>query len=276
MSECSSCSASSCEGCSKKAAAPGIERSHKLSKINKVIAVVSGKGGVGKSLVTSLLAVTMQRKGYKVGVLDADITGPSIPKVFGIKDKAYGSNEGIIPAVTDKGIKVISLNLLMDNEENAVIWRGPILGGLVKQFWTDVIWGELDYLFIDMPPGTGDIPLTIYQSIPLDGIVIVTLPQDLVSLIVKKSYNMAKTMNIPILGMVENMSYTLCPHCGEEINLFGSSSIEKVSSEMDIKQHARMPIDPEFTQLCDQGRIEDFSKKYLDGFADKILEELSK
>ena len=164
----------------------------------------------------------------------------------------------------------------MEDEESPVIWRGPILGGLVKQFWTDVIWGELDYLFIDMPPGTGDIPLTIFQSIPLDGIVIVTLPQDLVSLIVKKSYNMAKTMNIPILGMVENMSYITCPHCGEQLNLFGSSSIEKTSEELAVKQHAKMPIDPEFTQLCDQGRIEEFNKNYLDEFVEKINEAVNK
>lgn len=274
MSECSSCTASSCDGCSKKSA-PTIERPHQQSNIKRVIAVASGKGGVGKSLVTSLMAVTMQRKGYKVGVLDADITGPSIPKVFGLKDKAYSNELGVLPPVTETGIKVISLNLLMENEENAVIWRGPILGGVVKQFWTDVIWEELDFLFIDMPPGTGDVPLTVYQSIPLDGIVVVTLPQDLVSLIVKKSYNMAKTMNIPILGMVENMSYTICPHCGEQINLFGSSNIGNISDELQIKEHARMPIDPEFTQLCDQGRIEEFSKKYLDEFADRIIHEFN-
>ncbi|OGO79391.1 MAG: ATP-binding protein [Clostridiales bacterium GWB2_37_7] len=275
MSECSSCSASSCEGCDKKSA-PTIERPHKQSNIKKVIAVVSGKGGVGKSLITSLMAVSMQRKGYKVGVLDADITGPSIPKVFGVKDKVYSNELGVLPAVTEKGIKIISLNLLMENEENPVIWRGPILGGIVKQFWTDVIWGDLDYLFIDMPPGTGDVPLTVFQSIPLDGIVIVTLPQDLVSLIVKKSFNMARTMNIPILGIVENMSYTTCPHCGEHINLFGSSSIVKTAEELKINQYTKMPIDPEFTQLCDQGKIEEFNKKYLDEFTDNIIFEMSK
>lgn len=274
MSECSSCSASNCEGCDKKTASPFIERSHEQSKIKNVIAIVSGKGGVGKSLVTSLLAVTMQRKGYKVGIMDADITGPSIPKVFGLKERAYSNELGILPVTSSKGIKIISLNLLMENEESPVIWRGPILGGIVKQFWTEVIWGELDYLFIDMPPGTGDVPLTIYQSIPLDGIVVVTLPQDLVSLIVKKSYNMAKTMNIPILGIVENMSYVTCPHCSEEINLFGSSKIIKTAEELDIKQYARMPIDPEFTQLCDQGRIEEFDKKYLDEFVEHIKEQL--
>lgn len=271
MSECSSCSASSCDGCSKKAAVPSIERPHEQSKIKKVIAVVSGKGGVGKSLTTSLLAVTIQRKGYKVGILDADITGPSIPKVFGLKEKAYSNELGVLPATSEKGIKVISLNLLMENEENPVIWRGPIIGGIVKQFWTDVIWGELDYLFIDMPPGTSDVPLTVFQSIPLDGIVIVTLPQDLVSLIVKKSFNMAKTMSIPILGMVENMSYITCPHCGEQINLFGSSRIAATAKELNINQYVRMPIDPEFTQMCDQGKIEEFHKKYLDDFVEKAL-----
>jgi Mrp family chromosome partitioning ATPase len=270
MSDCSSCSAKSCDGCDKKAAAPTIERPHEQSKIKKVIAIVSGKGGVGKSLVTSLMAVTMQRKGYKVGIMDADITGPSIPKVFGLKEKAYSNELGVLPVTTDKGTKIISLNLLMENEESPVIWRGPIIGGIVKQFWTDVIWGELDYLFIDMPPGTGDVPLTVFQSIPLDGIIVVTLPQDLVSLIVKKSYNMAKTMNIPILGMIENMSYTTCPHCGQEISLFGSSNIAKTAGELTIEQHARMPIDPEFTQLCDQGRIEEFERIYLDEFAERI------
>ena len=275
MSECSSCSASSCEGCAKKAAAPTIERPHEQSKIKKVIAIASGKGGVGKSLVTSLLAVTMQRKGLKVGIMDADITGPSIPKIFGLEEKAFSTELGVHPVTSAKGIKIISLNLLMENEENAVIWRGPILGGIVKQFWTDVIWEELDYLFIDMPPGTGDVPLTIYQSIPLDGIVIVTLPQDLVSLIVKKSYNMAKTMNIPILGMVENMSYITCPHCGKEVKLFGDSSILKITEELGIKHHGRMPIDPEFTQLCDEGRIEEFDKNYLDEFIEKINAEVN-
>jgi Mrp family chromosome partitioning ATPase len=269
MSECSSCTANSCEGCSKKSA-PTIERPHEHSKIKSVIAVVSGKGGVGKSLTTSLLAVTMQRMGYKVGLLDADITGPSIPKIFGLKDRAYSNELGVLPVESEKGIKIISLNLLMENEENAVIWRGPILGGIVKQFWTDVLWGELDYLFIDMPPGTGDVPLTVFQSIPLDGIIIVTLPQDLVSLIVKKSYNMAKTMNIPVLGMVENMSYTICPHCGEQIDLFGQSRIEATAKELEIYQHARMPIDPQFTSLCDQGRIEEFEKNYLGEFAERI------
>lgn len=275
MSECSSCAASSCEGCEKKAAAPSLERSHEQSKIKKVIAIASGKGGVGKSLVTSLLAVTMKRKGYKVGIMDADITGPSIPKIFGLKERAYSSELGVLPVTSSKGIKIISLNLLMENEESPVIWRGPILGGVVKQFWTDVIWEELDYLFIDMPPGTGDVPLTVFQSIPLDGIVIVTLPQDLVSLIVKKSYNMAKTMNIPILGIVENMSYTNCPHCGKEINLFGNSNILKISEELGIKYHGRMPIDPEFTKLSDEGLIEEFDKKYLDEFVDNINSTLS-
>lgn len=270
MSDCSSCSASSCEGCDKKASGPSIERPNEHSKIKKVIAIVSGKGGVGKSLVTSLIAVTMQRKGYKVGIMDADITGPSIPKIFGLKEKAFSSELGILPGTSTKGIKIISLNMLMENEESPVIWRGPIIGGIVKQFWTDVIWEDLDYLFIDMPPGTGDVPLTVFQSIPLDGIIIVTLPQDLVSLIVKKSYNMAKTMNIPILGMVENMSYINCPHCGMEIQLFGKSNIIKTTEELGIKYYGKMPIDPEFTQLCDEGLIEEFDKNYLDELVEKI------
>lgn len=269
MSECSSCTASSCDGCDKKST-PMVVPPHPESKIKNVLAIVSGKGGVGKSMVTSLLAITMQRKGYKVGILDADITGPSIPKVFGINEKANTSVAGVIPSVSKTGIKIISLNLLMENEESPVIWRGPIISGIVKQFWTDVIWGELDYLFIDMPPGTGDVPLTVFQSIPLKGIVIVTLPQDLVSLIVKKSYNMALRMNVPILGMVENMSYIKCPHCGEQLNLFGSSSISKTVEELRIQNQARIPIDPDFTQLCDAGKIEDFQGDYLDEFSQNL------
>lgn len=274
MSECSTCTASSCAGRDKKPASM-LAETHPNNKIKKVIAVVSGKGGVGKSLVTSLLAVTLKRMGNKVGIMDADITGPSIPKVFGLKEQAGQGEDGVIPVETKTGIEVISLNLLMENEDAPVIWRGPVISGVVKQFWTDVIWGELDYLLIDMPPGTGDVPLTVFQSIPLNGIVVVTLPQDLVSLIVRKSYNMAKRMNIPILGMVQNMSYITCPHCGEIVNLFGKGSIEEMTEELEIKHWAKLPVDPNFPSLCDQGRIEDFTAPYLNEFADRIKEMMN-
>lgn len=274
MSECSGCTAKSCDGCDKKPASL-LAETHPKNRIKNVIAIVSGKGGVGKSLVTSLLAVTLNRHGSKVGIMDADITGPSIPKVFGLKDSALQAEDGVLPVETKQGIKVISLNLLMESEDAPVIWRGPVIAGVVKQFWTDVIWGELDYLLIDMPPGTGDVPLTVFQSIPLDGIVVVTLPQDLVSLIVKKSYNMAVRMNVPILGMIQNMSYVTCPHCGETISLFGSSSIENTVKELEIKEWAKLPIDPEFTSLCDQGRIEEFRASYLDEFAGKMIAMLT-
>ncbi len=213
--------------------------------------------------MTSTLAVLMSRKGYKVGVLDADITGPSIPKMFGITKKAEGSEFGIYPQCTHNNINVMSVNLLLENEDSPVIWRGPIISGTVKQFWTDVIWGDIDYLFLDMPPGTGDVPLTVFQSIPLDGIVIVTSPQDLVSLIVKKAYNMAKSMNIPVLGIVENMSWIKCPDCGKDIKLFGESKIEEVASKLGINVLGRMPIDPAVAELCDRGEIEKLNHSYL-------------
>lgn len=240
-------------------------KTHELNKINKTIAVLSGKGGVGKSLVTSLLGVMMRRKGYQVGILDADITGPSIPKIFGIGNhQADNSEFGIYPVKTEDGLKIISINLLLEKDDDPIIWRGPLIAGAVKQFWTDVIWGELDYLFFDMPPGTGDVPLTVFQSVPLDGIVIVTSPQDLVALIVKKAYNMAKTMDIPILGIIENLSYAVCPDCGERINVFGESKAEKVAEEMGVPFFGRLPIDPELAKLCDQGQIERFDRDYMD------------
>lgn len=239
-------------------------KTNELNNIGKVIAVLSGKGGVGKSLVTSLLAVRMRRKGYNVGVLDADITGPSIPKMFDVKGKVDGSELGIFPKVSHNDIKIMSVNLLLDKVDSPVIWRGPIISGTVKQFWTDVIWGDLDYLFIDMPPGTGDVPLTVFQSIPLDGIIIVTSPQDLVSLIVKKAYNMAKAMNIPILGLVENMSYALCPDCGKKLEIFGKSKVEEVAKEMGLKMLARIPIDPKISELSDKGEIEKYQANDLD------------
>jgi Mrp family chromosome partitioning ATPase len=242
--ESTSCGSScSSEGCGGKPQS-FIEKTHELNRIKRVIGVVSGKGGVGKSMVTSTLAVMMSRKGYKTGILDADITGPSIPKMFGITNKAEGSELGIYPQKSHNNINLMSVNLLLENDDAPVIWRGPVIAGVVKQFWTDVIWGDVDYLFLDMPPGTGDVPLTVFQSIPLDGIVIVTSPQDLVSLIVKKAYNMAKTMNIPILGIVENMSYLKCPDCGTEIKIFGESKIDSIAADLGIKVLGKMPIDP--------------------------------
>lgn len=248
-------------------------KTHELNQIKKTIAVLSGKGGVGKSLVTSLLGVVMRKKGYQVGILDADITGPSIPKIFGVDQVRLESDGfGIYPATTKQGIKIVSINLMLEERDAPVIWRGPLIAGAVKQFWTDVIWGDLDYLFFDLPPGTGDVPLTIFQSIPLDGIVIVTSPQDLVSLIVKKAYNMAKMMNIPILGIVENLSYVICPDCHKQINVFGESKTEKVAAEMGVPFLGRLPIDPELAVLCDQGTIEEYEKNYLDHCA-ALLEQ---
>ena len=255
----------SCEGEGRSKYTDFICKTHELNEIKETVAVLSGKGGVGKSLVTSLLAVAMRRKGYDVGILDADITGPSIPKMFGVDDyRAETSELGIYPVRTYNDIKIISINLLLEKNDAPIIWRGPLLAGAVKQFWTDVIWEKLDYLFFDMPPGTGDIPLTIFQSIPLGGIIIVTSPQDLVSLIVKKAYNMAKIMNIPILGIIENMSYIICPDCGKHINMFGENKTEKVAQEMGIPFLGRLPVDPDLAILCDKGEIEKFDKNYVD------------
>ena len=254
----SECTKESCEGCEQSKQSL-LEDLNQYSTIKNVIGVVSGKGGVGKSFVTAMLAVLMSRKGYKVGILDADITGPSIPRMFGITRKAKGNELGIIPESTTNNIKIMSINLLLDEEDTPVIWRGPILANTVKQFWTEVVWGDLDYLFIDMPPGTGDVPLTVFQSIPLDGTVIVTSTQDLVSMIVKKAYNMAKMMNIPILGIVENMSYVKCPDCGKELNIFGESKLNDISKEIGIDILGRIPIDPVIAKLVDEGEFERFS-----------------
>lgn len=237
------------------------EKANDKSNIKKVIAIMSGKGGVGKSSVTSLIATALKEKGNKVGIMDADITGPSIPKLFGInKKRAAGNDEGIIPVTTHTGIKVISLNLLIDKEDSPVIWRGPLISNMVKQFFTDVNWGDLDYLLIDLPPGTGDVSLTIMQSLPIDGIIVVSSPQDLVKLIVKKSVNMAKMMNTPIYGIVENMSYFECPECGKKINIFGKSRVEEIADEMEINVIANIPIDPSFVELCDEGKVELYGK----------------
>jgi len=267
---CGSCS----QSCSKRDPGSLIEPTGEYNNIKHVIGVVSGKGGVGKSMVTSMLAVLMQRKGYKVGILDADITGPSIPKTFGINSRAMQNEIGILPAETKTGIKLMSVNLMLEEKEAPVLWRGPVIAGAVKQFWHDVVWGDLDYLFIDCPPGTGDVPLTVFQSIPLDGAVIVTSPQDLVSMIVKKAYNMAEMMNIPVLGIVENMSYVVCPDCGKSFNIFGSGS-ETVAEELGIPLLGKMPIDVSLAQMVDNGAFEHFKGDYL-AEAAKVIEELQK
>lgn len=264
---CNSCS----EECSeRKETNDFLEASHELSKIKKVIGVISGKGGVGKSLVTSLMAVIMQRRGYKTAVLDADITGPSIPKAFGIETKAQTSELGVFPIASKTGIEIMSINLLLENDTDPVIWRGPIIGNTVKQFWTDVIWGDVDYMFIDMPPGTGDVPLTVFQSIPVDGIIIVTSPQELVSMIVSKAVKMAEMMKIPVIGLVENMSYFECPDCGKSHKLFGESHIDSIAKKHHVDVLAKMPIDPKLAGACDRGVIELFDANYLDGVADRL------
>ena len=258
-SNCSSCSQADCESRKQdfKVAA------NEYSNVKHVIGVVSGKGGVGKSLITAETAVLLSRKGYRVGILDADITGPSIPKVFGVHEQAFGSEQGIMPAVTKEGIEIISINMLLDSEETPVIWRGPVLAGVVKQFWNEVIWGDLDYLLVDMPPGTGDVPLTVFQSLPVDGIVIVTSPQELVEMIVKKAYNMAKQMNIPVVGLVQNMSYFVCPDCGKKIYIYGEGKGDKTAESLGIPAYAALPIDPEIAKLCDAGNIGAFENEYL-------------
>lgn len=264
--DCSSCGAA----CPSREAQSLIEPQNKLSHIKKVIGVVSGKGGVGKSLVTSMLAVEMSRRGYKTAILDADITGPSIPKVFGLHEKAEGSEDGIYPVKTKTGIEVMSINLLLDDEKAPVVWRGPVIAGTVKQFWTDVVWNEVDYMFVDMPPGTGDVPLTVFQSLPLDGIVIVTSPQELVSMIVSKAANMASLMNIRVLGLVENMSYVLCPDCGKHIDIFGAGKTDAVAAEFGFDLLARIPLDARLAALCDKGALELMENDYLTAAADKV------
>jgi len=263
--DCSSCSSN----CADRKAESLLVPTGEYNNIKHVIGVVSGKGGVGKSMVTSMLAVLMQRKGYKVGILDADITGPSIPKTFGINSRAMQNEIGILPAETKTGIKLMSVNLMLAEKESPVLWRGPVIAGAVKQFWTDVVWGDLDFLFVDCPPGTGDVPLTVFQSLPLDGAVIVTSPQDLVSMIVKKAYNMADMMNIPVLGIVENMSYVVCPDCGKSFNIFGSGS-ESVAEELGVKLLGKMPIDTSLAQMVDNGSFEHFKGDYLENAADEI------
>jgi Mrp family chromosome partitioning ATPase/predicted Fe-Mo cluster-binding NifX family protein len=247
------------------------EKPHELSHVKKVIAIVSGKGGVGKSLVTSMLAVAMNRKGYHAAILDADVTGPSIPKAFGIKEKAMESSIGLLPIKSKTGIEVMSINLLLDNETEPVVWRGPIIAGAVKQFWTDVIWNDVDYLFIDMPPGTGDVPLTVFQSLPVDGIIIVTSPQELVSMIVSKAVKMAQMMNVPIIGLVENMACFVCPDCGKEYKIFGDSNIDKIARKYNLNVLASLPIDPKLAAACDKGMIELYDGPWLDRLTDVLV-----
>lgn len=255
-SSASSCQKESCEGCPSKAGG-GIakEPMNAASDIKKVIGVVSGKGGVGKSFVTASLACAMRKAGYAVGIMDADITGPSIPKMFGLHGQVYGTEDGMEPMETEDGMKIMSINLLLEDEEAPVIWRGPVIAGVVKQFWNETVWGELDYLFVDMPPGTGDVPLTVFQSLPLDGIIVVTSPQELVQMIVKKAYNMADMMGIPVLGVVENFSYLKCPDCGKEIRLFGESKIDAVAEELAVPVFGKLPLDPKCAGLADAGEF---------------------
>lgn len=249
------------------------EKLHPLSSVKKVIGIVSGKGGVGKSLVTALLASAMRKKGKKVAVLDADITGPSMPKLFGLKEKAMGDGSALYPVLTGGGIEVMSVNLLLENDTDPVVWRGPIIGGAIKQFWGEVVWNDVDFMFVDMPPGTGDVALTVFQSLPVDGIVIVTSPQELSNMIVAKAVNMAKMMNVPIIGLVENMSYFVCPDCGKETPIFGKSNAQKTCSDFGIRLLARLPIDPDITALCDGGLIEKADVTQIAAAAD-ILENL--
>ncbi|MEM1484654.1 Mrp/NBP35 family ATP-binding protein [Oscillospiraceae bacterium PP1C4] len=272
MSECTHNCDTCGESCTERQTKPEdfLESPHELSQIKKIIGVVSGKGGVGKSLVTSMLAVLLNRRGYHTAIMDADITGPSIPKAFGISEKAKGGKFGIIPVKSKTGVDVISINLLLENESDPVIWRGPVIAGVVKQFWTDVIWSDVDFMFIDMPPGTGDVPLTVFQSIPLDGIVVVASPQELVSMIVEKAVKMANIMNIPILGLVENMSYVECPDCGKKISVFGESRIDSIAAQYSLPVLAKIPINPNIAQVCDKGVVELFEGDWMDGAADVI------
>ncbi len=276
MSEPCSQSCSSCgESCSerKETKTDFLEKPHELSSIKKVIGVVSGKGGVGKSLVASLLAVTMNRLGYHSAILDADVTGPSIPKAFGISDKAKGNELGLYPIRSKTGIDIMSVNLLLENDTDPVVWRGPVIGNTVKQFWTEVIWSDVDFMFIDLPPGTGDVPLTVFQSIPVDGIIIVTSPQELVSMIVAKAVKMAEMMNIPIIGLVENMSYFKCPDNEKEYHIFGESHIDEIAKTHDLKVLAKLPINPKFAAACDRGMIELFEGTWLDPIGQILVNE---
>ena len=263
---CDSCG----ESCSSRSPESLLAPANKLSNVKHVIAVVSGKGGVGKSTVTSMMAVAMNKLGYKTAILDADITGPSIPQAFGLHQPASGSDDGIIPAVTKDGIKIMSINLLLPKETDPVVWRGPVVAGAVKQFWTDVQWDNVNYMFVDMPPGTGDVPLTVFQSLPVAGVVVVTSPQELVGMIVDKAVNMADMMHVPVLGIVENMAYYTCPDCGKQHAIFGESHIEAIAAKHGIPNTAKLPIDPAIAAACDAGKIEDVQGDWLSSLADAI------
>lgn len=268
----SSCTKESCEGCPSKNKPTSFQvASNEYTKVKHVIGVVSGKGGVGKSMVTASLANLMAEKGYRVGILDADITGPSIPKMYGLHGPAQADDNGIYPPLAENDIKIMSINLLMPDEEAPVIWRGPVISGMVKQFWTDVIWGDLDYLFVDMPPGTGDVPLTVFQSLPVEGIVIVSSPQDLVKMIVRKAYKMAQMMKINVLGVVENYSYLVCPDCGKHISVFGESHIDEIVAELGTEVLGKMPINPLYAEAADKGAFHAVENEYLDKAVEKIV-----
>lgn len=275
MSECTHDCSSCSQSCSSRTEPQDLhEKLNDLSSVKKVIAVVSGKGGVGKSLVTSAMAVELNRRGHKTAILDADVTGPSIPKAFGVKTRAKGSELGILPETTKTGIDIMSVNLLLEHDTDPVVWRGPVIAGTVKQFWTDVIWKDVDYMFVDMPPGTGDVPLTVFQSIPLDGIIVVTSPQELVSMIVGKAVKMAELMNVPILGLVENMSYFKCPDCGREHKIFGESHIEDIAEEYGTRVLAKVPLDDSLAKSVDTGTVELFVGDWFNSAADIIEDEL--
>ena len=256
--DCSTCSSKDC-----KSREIQKEKLNEQSSVKRVIGIVSGKGGVGKSIVTSMLAVQSMRKGYKTAIIDADITGPSIPRAFGITEPVMSDGEHMIPSSSKNGIDVVSINLMLEDETRPVVWRGPVIAGVVKQFWTDAVWNDVDFMFVDMPPGTGDVPLTVFQSLPLDGIVIVTTPQDLVSMIVEKAVKMANMMNVPVLGLVENMSYVVCPDCGKEIRIFGNGKVDEIAERYGFDVLGRLPVDPALASLCDSGSIEDMDGKYL-------------
>ena len=275
MSECTHDCSSCGENCPSRSEPQSFLKAlNPYSSVKKVVAVVSGKGGVGKSLVTSLLASEMQRRGYRCAVLDADITGPSIPKSFGIRQHAAGTDEFLIPVTTHSGLQIMSINLILENETEPVVWRGPVIAGAVTQFWTDVLWQDVDYMFVDLPPGTGDVPLTVFQSLPIDGVVIVTTPQDLVGMIVEKAVNMAGLMNIPVIGIVENMSYFKCPDCGKEHAIFGESRVEELAKEYGIPHVAKLPIDPVITTMADAGEVESVTGRYVSGLIDVIEKEV--
>ena len=273
MSECTHDCSTCGESCSSREPQSLLKSHHPDAHVGKVYGIVSGKGGVGKSMVTSQLAVTMRRRGYRVGIMDADITGPSIPRLFGVKGPATGDGESINPVCSRTGVEIRSINLLLDDPEAPVVWRGPVIAGAVKQFWQEVVW-DVDFLFVDMPPGTGDVPLTVFQTLPVDGIVIVSSPQELVGMIVGKAVQMAQMMKVPILGLVENMSYALCPDCGKHINVFGDSHVDEIGTKYQVPVLAKMPIDPELAKEADAGMIEMYAGDYLDGAAQAVAKLL--